>query len=172
MLKTNFITWCSKSSHHEACWWPGGRSSATFNIPWRHHQMETFSVLLALFAGNSLVTSEFPLQRPVMQSFDVFFDLHRNKRLSKQLKCGWFEIPLHSLWRHCNATNTYQDHPNKMRWFIAVLSIRELPTCLGHCQHYIICSVIQMVHIDAPDKCNNTPNGGCWCLGTHITRHL
>ena len=45
--------------------------------------METFSVLLAICAGNSPVTSEFPAQRPVMRSFDVFFDLHLNKRLSK-----------------------------------------------------------------------------------------
>ena len=43
--------------------------------------METFSALLALCAGNSLVTGEFPSQRPVMWSFDVFFDLHPNKRL-------------------------------------------------------------------------------------------
>ena len=40
---------------------------------WRH-QMETFSALLALCAGKSPVTSEFPAQRPVMRSFDVFFD--------------------------------------------------------------------------------------------------
>ena len=46
--------------------------------------METFSLLLALCAGNSLVTGEFPAQRPVTQSFDVFFDLHLNKRMSKQ----------------------------------------------------------------------------------------
>ena len=32
----------------------------------------------------SSVTGEFPSQRPVTQSFDVFFDLHLNKRLSKQ----------------------------------------------------------------------------------------
>ena len=28
-------------------------------------------------------TGEFPAQRPVTRSFDVFFDLRRNKRLSK-----------------------------------------------------------------------------------------
>ena len=39
--------------------------------------METFSVLLALCAGNSPVTGEFPSQRPVTQSFDVFFDLRQ-----------------------------------------------------------------------------------------------
>ena len=37
--------------------------------------METFSALLAFCVGNSLVTGEFPTQRPVMGSFDVFFDL-------------------------------------------------------------------------------------------------
>ena len=62
-----------------------------------------FSALLALCAGNSTVTGEFPTQRPVTQSFDVFFDLRLNKRLSNQSWCGWFETPLRSLWRHCNV---------------------------------------------------------------------
>ena len=44
-------------------------------ITWRRHPMETFSALLALFAGNSSFTGEFPSQRPVTQSFDIFFDL-------------------------------------------------------------------------------------------------
>ena len=35
--------------------------------------METFSALLAFCAGNSPVTGEFPSQRPVTRSFDVFF---------------------------------------------------------------------------------------------------
>ena len=34
--------------------------------------------------GNSSVTGELPSQRPVTRSFDVFFDLRLNKRLSKQ----------------------------------------------------------------------------------------
>ena len=50
---------------------------------WWRHQMETFSALLALCVGNSPVTGEFPAQRPVTRSFDVFFDLHLNKWLSK-----------------------------------------------------------------------------------------
>ena len=37
--------------------------------------METFSALLAICAGNSPATGEFPTQRPVTRSFDVFFDL-------------------------------------------------------------------------------------------------
>ena len=34
---------------------------------------------------------EFPTQRPVTRSFDVFFDLRLNKRLSKQPWGWWFE---------------------------------------------------------------------------------
>ena len=71
---------------------------------WWRHQMETFSVLLGLCAGNSMVTGEFPTQRPVMGKFDVFFDLCLNKRLSKQSWGWWFETPSHSLWRHCNIS--------------------------------------------------------------------
>ena len=40
---------------------------------------------------------------PVTRSFDVLFDLHRNKRLSKQSWDWWFETPSHPLWRHCNG---------------------------------------------------------------------
>ena len=50
--------------------------------------METFSALLAICAGNSPVASEFPTQRPVTRSFDVFVDLGRNERLSKQSWAG------------------------------------------------------------------------------------
>ena len=71
--------------------------------PWWRHQMETFSALLALCAGNSPVSGEFPAQRPVTRSFDVFFDLHLNKRLSKKWWGWWFETPVRPLWRHCNA---------------------------------------------------------------------
>ena len=46
--------------------------------------METFSALLAICAGNSPFPGEFPAQRPVTRSFDVFFDLRLNKWLSKQ----------------------------------------------------------------------------------------
>ena len=53
-------------------------------ISWWRQQMETFFALLAICAGNPPVTGGFPSQRPVTQSFDVFFDLHLNKRLGKQ----------------------------------------------------------------------------------------
>ena len=41
---------------------------------WWRHQMETFFALLAICAGNSPVPGEFPAQRPVTRTFDVFFD--------------------------------------------------------------------------------------------------
>ena len=74
-------------------------------LSWWRHQMETFSGLLALCAGNSPVTGEFPSQRPVKRSCDVFFDLRMNKRLSKQSIRRWFETPSHSLWHHCNDSD-------------------------------------------------------------------
>ena len=70
---------------------------------WWRHQMETFSALLAICAGNSPGTGEFPAQRPVVRSFDVFFDLRPNKQLSKQWWGWWFEAPPWSLRRHRNA---------------------------------------------------------------------
>ena len=66
--------------------------------------METFSALLALCAGNTPVTGEFRAHRSETRSFDVFFDLRLNKRLSKQPWDLWFETPSWSLWRHCNES--------------------------------------------------------------------
>ena len=82
---------------------------------WWRHQMKTFSALLALCAGNSApVSGEFPSQRPVTRSFDVFFDLGLNKPLSKQLWGWWFETPSRSLWRHCNVLYIgYREHKTK-----------------------------------------------------------
>ena len=73
-------------------------------FPWWRHQMETFSALLALCAGNLPASGEFPAQRPVTRSFDVFFDLCLNKRLRKQSRGWWFETLSCPLWRHRNAS--------------------------------------------------------------------
>ena len=54
-------------------------------------------------AGKSPVPGEFPAQRPVTQSFDVFFDLPLNKRFSKQSWVWWFETLSRPLWRHRNG---------------------------------------------------------------------
>ena len=46
---------------------------------------------------------DFPLQRPVTRSFDIFFDLRLNKRLCKQSGRRCFETQSWSLWRHRNG---------------------------------------------------------------------
>ena len=61
----------------------------------------TFRVT-GLCAGNSPGTGEFSAQRLVTWGFDVFFDLHPNKRLSKQSWDWWFETPSRPLWRLSN----------------------------------------------------------------------
>ena len=66
IIVTMMMTWCSKINNDDLTWW--------------RHQMETFSALLALCAGNSPVTGEFTSQRPVTRSLDAFFDLRLNKR--------------------------------------------------------------------------------------------
>ena len=70
-------------------------------VSWWRHQMETFSALLAICAGNSPVSGEFPAQRPVTQTFDVFYGLCPIKGLSKQWWGWWFGTPSRPFWRHC-----------------------------------------------------------------------
>ena len=97
-LEEDGITFEEKDTKHkgadEIVW--------SWSIPWWRHQMETYPALLAIYAGNSPATGEFPTQRPVTRSFDVFFDLSLNKRLSKQWRGWWFETHSRSLWRHCS----------------------------------------------------------------------
>ena len=69
-----------------------------------------FSALLALCAGKSPVTVEFPTkgQLPV---FSLMCNL--NKRLSKQSWGWWFETSSRPWWRHCNGCvmfNSIQNH--------------------------------------------------------------
>ena len=90
--------------HSPRCW-PFVRGihlcPGAFPLTWWRHQMETFSALLAICAGNSQVTGEFSTQRPVTRSFDGWC-MRLNKPLSKQSWGRWFETPSCSLWRHCN----------------------------------------------------------------------
>ena len=64
------------------------------------------SALLAICAGNSPVTGEFPAQRPVVRSFHVFFDLRLNQRSSKQT----------IVRRHCNDFPCSFSRQIRVRW--------------------------------------------------------
>ena len=66
-------------------------------IKWKHFRVT--GPLCREFTG----PGEFPTQRPVTWSFDVFFDLRLNKT--------WFRTPSWSLWRHCNGHPTHQQGP-------------------------------------------------------------
>ena len=86
--------------HGRTVW---GHSKMEKHFSWWRHQMDTFSALPALCERNPPVTDGFPSQRPGTRSFDVFFDLRLNKRLSKQSKRRWFETPSRSLLHNCNV---------------------------------------------------------------------
>ena len=91
-------------------------------VSWWRHKMETFSASLACCAGISPVTGEFPSQRPVLLSIDVFCDLRLNKRLSKQWRGWWFETPSRPLWRHYNAVIPLQYLAQKHLWALTFKS--------------------------------------------------
>ena len=99
-------------------------------MPWWCHEMETFSALLALCAGNSLAASEIPSQRPVSRSFDIFFDLRLNKWLCKQSRRWWFGMPACSLWRHCNSSGLMPNRWQAITW----TSVDKMPD--NECLHY------------------------------------
>ena len=85
-------------------WHAHGMETIWTIVLWRtrwRHQMETFSALPAICAGNSPFNGEFPAQRPVTRSFDGVFDMRLNKQLSKQSWGWWFETPSRPLWRYC-----------------------------------------------------------------------
>ena len=63
--------------------------------------MEAFFALLALCAGNSSVTVEFPSKRQMTWSFDVVFDLRLNKRLSKQSRSHRANYNVTGMWGWC-----------------------------------------------------------------------
>ena len=93
--------------------------------------MEAFSASLALWAGSSPVTGEFPTQRPVTRSFDVFFDLCLNKRLSKQLRSWWFETPSRLLWHNCDGIwmESFNDHVYQRKMVLdGMLSLQNCPS--------------------------------------------
>ena len=111
-----------------------------FHISWWRHQIETFSVFLALCAGNSPVTGEFPSQRPMTRSFGVFFYLRLNKQLSKQSRHRWFETPSRSLLRHCNVNVSLASRT------LAEISINCMDRCLPISDYFTKFLTIQGGH--------------------------
>ena len=120
--------------------------------PWWRHQMEIFSALLAICAGNSPVPGEFPTQRPVTWSFDVYFDLRPNKRLSKQSLGWWLETLSPPLWRHRNAFRY---------WVSWAFSLTPWNLCYVRMTEGITTSQLNSEHVTASfyHKCADVHNG-------------
>ena len=83
-----------------------------------------------------------PLQRPVTQSFDVFFDLRLNKRLSKQSWGWWFETPSRSLWRQCSDFDSVTCTFFLIKWprslVESALSSNAYSVFASYTQYYVI----------------------------------
>ena len=100
--------------------------------------LSTFSASLAFVRGIHR-SPEFPAQRQVTWSFEVFFDMRLNKRLSKQSQGWWFETFSRPLWRHCdveqcngriNSCAIWQKYANDRCCAIGFYLISE-PHCSG-----------------------------------------
>ena len=101
-LRWSLQTKCVLNSLNKALWGGGCRSPKSMSLPkvysnasisshlatWWCHQMKIFSALLAFGEGNPQATSRFPSQRPLTQSFDVFFDMCLPKRLDNTRDAG------------------------------------------------------------------------------------
>ena len=101
-------------------------------IKWKH-----FPCYWPYERGILPVTGEFSAQRPVTRSFDVFFDLHLNKQLSKQSWCWWFETLSRSLWRHCNDELSLDKLKN---WFIS-----SSPPSAAYTRQWIGSALVQIM---------------------------
>ena len=81
----------------------------------------------------------------VMRNFDVFFDLHLNKRLGKPSRRRWFETPLCSLWRHCKVICNVIKWKHFPRYWPFVRGIHRSPVNSPHKGQWrgaLMCSLI------------------------------
>ena len=109
---------------------------------WWRHQMEAFFALLAICAGNSPVTGEFPTQRPLTRSFDAFFDMRLNEWLSKQSWGWWFETPSWSIWRR---TDSRSSTPPKQRRYKNTFPLKyRCECCIYICVPKLRASLVQI----------------------------
>ena len=94
---------------------------------------------------------EFPTQRPVTRSFDVFFDLCLNKRLSEQSWGWWFETQSWSLWRHSNAVKNlcYLTCHITVTWQVLLMCGGQLASLIPLMVDHMLLSHIFAVRLQA-----------------------
>ena len=111
-LNTSILLWltedflnalCPKIMELGTCWWLLSQLSDRIAVCRRSFMMTSSNGNIFRVTCHLQVPGEFPIQRPVTRSFDVYFDLRLNKRLCKQ-SCGWWFVTLLCpLWRHSNV---------------------------------------------------------------------
>ena len=95
----------SGKNHHRTCFI---LHYISVKIAWLSYHNDVINVhVTGPLCGEITGSGEFPTQRSVTWSLDVFFDLRLNKRLSKQPWGWWFETPSWSLRHHCNEHPIY-----------------------------------------------------------------
>ena len=114
---------------------------------WWRHQRETFSALLAICAGNSPVTGEFPSQRPMAESVDVFFFTWTNGWVNNQecdnmrhhcihydvtvIILAWCQWPIGITWLiQQQSINAFPPSDAYMRQLTASPLVRVMDWCL------------------------------------------
>ena len=130
------LMWCQSiwSPSMKLClWWCPKHCTENMMTSWNGNIFCITGHLRGKFTG----PGEFPAQRPVMRSFDIFFGLRLNKWLSKQSWGWWFETLSHPLWRHCNETanNTIPTFPFKLLAYF-IISYKQWCTWRCKCFRY------------------------------------
>ena len=140
----SMFTWGGRIGVPRQCFWKGmtmdlirSASSGTgmdefgnaclHGNAWRRHEMEAFSELLALCAGNSPVTGEFPAQRTSNSDFDVSLMWVWIKcSTSSQWQVIWDHVTF--MWRHHNLLRTIWA-PVGMLWLRGQSQVIQIKIC-------------------------------------------
>ena len=77
-------------------------------ISWWRHQMDTRSVYWPFLRIIHRTPVDYP-HKCQWRGALMFSLICVNKRLNKQSERRWFEMPLHSLWCHCNVLSLWWD---------------------------------------------------------------
>ena len=85
-------------SPHEGPWMGSFEVSIVDRV--KNHENKQLVVRVAWWRHQMV---DFPSQRPMTRSVVVFFGLRLNKRLSKQSRRQWFQMPSRSLWHHSDG---------------------------------------------------------------------
>ena len=96
---------------------------------------------------------EFPTQKPVTRSFDVYFDLRPNKWLSKQSWGWWFETLSCSLWRHRNDRNAIHVANTWNNYVVSSTNVNEFQLLCWVSTYHLWSHTSKLWMIINDDKC-------------------